>query len=146
MRLSATLFFMLLLGVLDAQNPVQWSFAAQKVSDAEYNLIFTAQVAQGWYLYSQYMESEEGPIPTSFAFEENPNYELSGETREEGNRKEAFDDIFGMTLVKYTDQVTFTQKVILKGSIEKINGSLDFMTCDDERCLPPKTVPFEIPL
>lgn len=133
-------------GALWAQKPVQWSFEARKVSDTEYDLLVTAQVSKGWYIYSQYMESDEGPIPTSFVFEGNENYELVGETKEEGHRKEAFDDIFGITLIKYSNQVQFTQRILLKGSLEKISGSLDFMTCDDERCLPPTTVEFEIAL
>lgn len=140
------LLFVLLFGSgsLWAQNPVQWFFSAKKVSDTEYDLVLTAQVNKGWYIYSQYMESDEGPIPTSFTFAPNDQYELLGETQEEGHRKEAFDDIFGITLVKYSEEVQFTQRILLKGALDKVSGSLDFMTCNDERCLPPTTVKFEI--
>lgn len=142
------LLLMMALGVssLWAQKPVQWTFSTKKISATEYDLILTAQVAPGWYIYSQYMESDEGPIPTSFTFEPDENYELVDETKEEGHRKEAFDDIFGITLVKYSDYVQFTQRILLKGVLEKIDGSLDFMTCDNERCLPPTTIKFELKL
>lgn len=147
MRLVGILLVMALhVGLLSAQNPVQWSFGANKISDTEYELIATAQISKGWYLYSQYMESDEGPIPTSFIFEPHDHYELVDETKEDGYRKEAFDDIFGMTLVKYSNKVKFTQRILVKGALEAISGSLDFMTCDDERCLPPTTVKFDISL
>lgn len=148
MKLFATfLFAMAIATSLCAQlDPVKWSFAAKKISQTEYDLILTADVAKGWYVYSQYLESDEGPIATSFIFDENDSFELMGETAESGNKKEGYDEIFGMNLIKFGGKVAFTQRIKLTGKPEKINGSLEFMTCDDEQCLPPKTVDFVIPI
>lgn len=127
-------------------SPVQWSYEAKKINTNEYDLIFTAQLDKGWFIYSQYLESDEGPIATSFDIKADEKMELIGEITEEGHKKEGFDDIFGMNLIKYSDHVTFTQRVRLKGKVSDIRGSLEYMCCDDERCLPPATVEFEIPL
>lgn len=127
-------------------NPVEWNFKSRKITDTEYDLLLTAQVNKGWFIYSQFLESDEGPVPTSFTFHEDDSYELIGETQEEGHKKEGFDDIFGMNLIKFSGEVTFIQRVKLKKKVASISGSLDFMTCDDERCLPPATVEFTIPL
>lgn len=148
MKLLLTFWMVgMLVGTIVAQgNPVNWSFKSKKVSDTEYDLVLTAEVKKGWFIYSQYLESDEGPVATSFTFVEDGSYELIGETKEEGHKKEGFDDIFGMNLIKFSDEVTFTQRIKLKEKMQSISGSLDFMTCDDERCLPPATVEFEIQL
>lgn len=144
MRFIPILFLFFFSSSIGAQSPVQWSYEAIKVTETEYNLVFTAQVDKGWFIYSQYLESDEGPIPTSFDFEENPNLELVGEIQEDGHKKEGFDEIFGMNLIKFDGKVQFTQRIKLKDKVSEIVGSLEFMTCDDERCLPPTTVDFEI--
>lgn len=63
-----TLGFLLFLAYftkVDAQtNPVNWSYEIVKVSDLEYELVFTATIDDGWYVYSQFLE-DGGPIPTS---------------------------------------------------------------------------------
>lgn len=33
-------------------DPVSWTFAAKKISDTEYDLILTADVEDGWYIYA----------------------------------------------------------------------------------------------
>jgi hypothetical protein len=47
------------------ENPVEWNMNATKVSDGEYDLIYKAKIDDGWFVYSQYLESDEGPIPTT---------------------------------------------------------------------------------
>lgn len=131
--------------VAQAPNPVSWTYNAVKVSEAEYDIVFTATVENGWYVYSQHLD-EGGPIPTSFEFNSNDNMELVGKTKEEGNKKEAFDDLFGMNVIKFLDKATFTQRIKLKGTIPSIQGYLTFMTCNGESCLPPQDIDFNVKL
>ncbi len=148
MRTSTVLLSLLFFSIVaNAQmNPVKWSFTAKKVSAAEYDVILTADVANGWYIYSQFLESDEGPVPTSFHFDKSEAIELIGETREEGKKKEGYDDIFGMNLIKFSGKVQFIQRIKIDGQTSKVSGSLEFMTCDDEQCLPPKMMEFSIDL
>jgi len=127
-------------------DPVSWTFTAKKINDTEYDLILTAQVEEGWYIYSQYLESEFGPIPTECNFEPHAGYELVGKTEERGDKKEGYDEIFEMNLVKFEQEVAFVQRIRLKGEVKQVNGSVEFMTCDHERCLPPKLMEFSIVL
>jgi len=146
MRIYIIFLFAILSNAAWAQhlNPVHWSYEAKKISDTEYDLVLTAHVDKGWFIYSQYLESDEGPIPTSFVFNENEKYEVVGEAAEAGHKKEGFDPIFGMNLIKFDGKVQFIQHIQLKGKINEVTGSLEFMTCDDERCLPPTTVEFVV--
>lgn len=125
-------------------EPVKWSFKAEKVSEGEYDIIFTASIDKGWSVYSPLMEAEDGPIPTTFEFYNN-DIEAVGKAREAGNRKETFDPNFNMDLVKFSGRAKFTQRVKVDES-KKVVGVLTYMTCDDESCLPPEDVSFEIGL
>ena len=140
------LFFCLLFSTnIDAQNPVKWDFAAKKIQDVEYEITFTAKVDQGWSIYSQHTDPS-GPIPTAFIFEENTNLEFIGKPIETGKKKEAFDELFGVNVIKFSGIVNFTQKVKVKNGAKAVSGYLEFMSCDEEKCLPPKEVTFNIGL
>jgi len=145
--LILSLAFIFAGNILTAQEtPVKWSFAAEKVSEQEFDIVITANIDEGWSVYSQYLESDEGPIKTSFEFETSGNLELIGQTAEAGNKKESYDELFGMNLIKYSKKAEFTQRVKVKNSSEPISGFLTYMTCDETSCLPPKDVDFSISL
>lgn len=140
------LFFSFLFSTsITAQTPVKWDFAAKKIQDTEYEITFTATVDSGWSIYSQYTDPS-GPVPTAFGFDENANLEFIGKPVETGKKKEAFDDLFGVNVIKFSGVVTFTQKVKVKSGNNTVKGYLEFMSCDDEKCLPPKEVDFNITL
>ncbi len=126
-------------------NPVKWSYEAQKVSDGEYDLVFTAHISDGWYVYSQYLESDDGPIPTSFSWGENDGVEFVGKTNEDGHKHEGFDEMFEMNVVKYSGKPTFTQRVKVASNV-LLTGYVEYMTCDNDRCLPPTEVEFRFNL
>ena len=118
-------------------DPVKWSMSQKKVAENEYELVFKADIEPGWNVYSQYLESDDGPIRTSFNYDEGDHFELVGKNVEQGHKKEGHDEIFDMHLVKFYKEVTFTQRVKVTDASKPIAGYLEFMTCDDERCLPP---------
>lgn len=147
MRAICSLVFVLVSTVAFAQlEPVQWSFEVEKLNDKEYDIIFSADIDRGWALYSQFMEAQNGPIPTSFEFYRNNQIELVGDASETGLRQESFDEVFGMNLVKYKSKARFVQRVKVGQGAERITGHLTYMTCDDKSCLPPEDVNFEIAL
>ncbi len=149
MKKTHLLIFLLAIGYsLSAQilTPVKWSTAYKQVGDHEFDLVFTATIDDGWVIYSQYLSSDEGPIPTSFHFEKGDHFELVGKNKESGNRKEAFDKVFQMNLAKFSKKAIFTQRVRIKDYSKPVKGYLEFMTCDDERCLPPTEEDFNFQL
>ena len=136
--------------VFSQENPVKWSYEAKKVADGptgagQYDLVFTANIQDGWYVYSQYLESDEGPIRTSFHFDENATAKTEGKNTEDGHKYEGYDDLFGMNIIKFNGKPTFTQRVKITGPT-RLTGNLEFMTCNNERCLPPVEVPFRFDL
>lgn len=125
-------------------NPVSWSFDSKHISGDEYELIYTANIEEGWTVYSQYLESEDGPIATSFEFDAGSHFSLNGKTSEdELNRKEGHDKVFDMNVTKYAKKAIFRQKVKIADYSKPITGYLTFMTCDATKCLPPTDKDFE---
>lgn len=128
-------------------EPVKWSMEQKQVAGDEFKLIFKAKIEDGWKVYSQYLESDDGPIRTSFNFDKGDHFELVGETEEaEENRKKVFDEVFKMNLITFKKEGVFTQKVKVKDYAKPITGYLEFMCCDATRCLPPSEVDFEFTL
>lgn len=130
-------------------KPVTWSFEHKKINDTEYDLIFKANIQDGWTIYSQHIDPDAiGPVPTSFTFDEGEHFSLNGEAKEEGKKKEGkdplFDDLFVIKFIK--GPVFFTQRVKVKDPNTPITGYLEFMTCDDSKCLPPTEVDFSFAL
>jgi len=125
-------------------DPVEWSTSVEKVgqSEDEYQLIFSAEIEEGWHLYAQDVP-EGGPVPTTFLFQENESYDLIGNTQEEEGIT-LNDPVFEMRIKYFEDQAVFQQKVKLLKDTSIINVSVEFMVCDDERCLPPAIEEFKI--
>lgn len=123
---------------------VNWSYKAAATGSNSYEITFTAEVEAGWYIYSQYI-GDDGPVPTTFEFNKANEVQLVGKMSEAGYKKAGYDEIFGMDLIKFGKTVTFVQKVQAKKGTT-ISGYLTFMTCNDEQCLPPKDIEFELVL
>jgi thiol:disulfide interchange protein len=125
-------------------DPVEWTYAVEQNGD-QAELIFTATIEPGWHLYSQYID-EGGPIKTSFVFEPNSAFELIGKTSE-GEPEKYYDKSFEMDLMYFSNKAIFKQKVKVKGGNEfPVSGYIEFMVCDDERCLPPEEIEFSLQL
>lgn len=141
------LFLLLLWGNSQAQilEPVKWHFSSEHQEVNQVLLKFTATIEPGWHLYSQEVP-ENGPIPTTFTFNKSDAYKPEGRVSEPRPYEE-FDESFGMDIKFFKDEVVFTQIVHLKTDDPVIiSGSVEFMVCDDSRCLPPTTVDFSFPL
>ncbi len=124
-------------------DPVSWSFSQEKTSENEYDLIFTSDIENKWHLYSQNLP-EGGPIPTSFKFEDSEYYERIGMVEEITKPEVKFDPSFNMDLTMFSHEAIFKQKIkVISQEGFTISGSLEYMCCDDERCLPPTEEEFQ---
>lgn len=127
-------------------EPVKWSFKVERISDDEAELIFKAKIDKTWHLYGSNIP-DGGPIATSFNFEEKKTaYTLVGKASEPAG-KTKFDPNFEMELKLFDKEAIFKQKISIKSAEAfTIKGYVEFMCCDDTRCLPPTEAPFEFKL
>lgn len=143
-NLLALIFFLPSLLFSQIFNPVEWSFSQEDLGDSEYNLLFEANIEDGWYVYSQHV-GDDGPIPTEFTFFDTEGYELVGNV-EEGETIEEFDPNFDMVLKYFKKKAVFSQKVKLLSNSATVSGEFVFMVCDESQCLPPEYVEFSFNL
>lgn len=135
------------LNTASAQNPVSWAFTSKKISDKVYELHLTATIQPGWHLYSQKQPEDAIAQPTSFTFNNNPLLNFDGTVKELGKVEKYTDKVLDVSAYQYSNKVKFVQVVKLKGKVKTaVTGKLEFQTCDDKKCLPPKTIPFTIAL
>ncbi len=140
----------MLLGVLTAEaqiNPVSWTYSAKKIADKTYEVHLTATMQKGWHLYSQVQPDDAIAQPTSFTFTANPLLSFDGKVKEKGKMEKFHDKELGASANQYANTVDFIQVVKLRTNVKtSVAGVLEYQTCDDKKCLPPKKVSFSIPL
>ncbi len=118
-------------------DPVDWKFSTEQTSADEHTLVFKALIENKWHLYSQHLP-EGGPIATLFSFEPTADFELIGEPEEVSDVEVIFDQSFGLELKMFSHEAIFKQKIkVLTDKDFSLAGSIEYMCCDDERCLPP---------
>jgi len=127
---------------VSAQNPVKWSFSARDAGNCQVDLVFTGTIDDGWFTYSQFLESEDGPVATQITFSPGPGYKLVGKAKESGDIIKVHDKVFDMELTKFKHKAVLTQRITVADPSKPITGYLNFMVCNDEMCLPPKDVDF----
>jgi DsbC/DsbD-like thiol-disulfide interchange protein len=125
------------------EDPVHWSYAAKKISATEAVVFLKATIDDGWHIYSQKKVDNGGPVRTSFVFTPSADYTISGTTTEPAPVTR-FEESFGMNVSFFEHSVIFQQKVRLKSAKATVRGILNFMVCNDEKCLPPDNVNFSI--
>lgn len=146
MKLSVFIAFALLTISVQAQiNPVSSSFSAKKIADKTYEVQMVATMQTGWHLYSQSQPDDAIAIPTTFTITPNPLFTLDGKIKEVGKMEVMNDKDLGVSANQYSKTVTFVQKIKLKANVKtNFKGNVEYQTCDDKKCLPPKTVNFDI--
>ena len=125
-------------------KPVKWSYAAKKISKNEAIVVIKATIDEGWHIYSQNM-AEGGPVKTTFAFTPSKTYSVVGKTIEPKPITK-FEKTFDMNVSYFEKTAMFQQKVKFSGTNPVVKGTVEYMVCDDQQCLPPETVEFAVQL
>ncbi len=123
------------------EDPVDWEFSKTHIQGNKWKLVFTAHIEDGWNVYSQFLD-EGGPVPTTINFESTDGFTVIGDAHESGAKEEVYDQIFEMDVVKFHDEMTLTQEIELDPDTRTITGFVEYMTCDETRCLPPTPANF----
>lgn len=137
MRTFLIAIFLVKLSSLLAQDEVSWTISVDAKS-----ITFTAVMEEGWHIYSQYTDPNVGPVPTEFKIDKNNSIRPKGKVAEPSPVK-AYDENFGGDVMYFEEKVDFTQELKVK-SPGTVKGTITYMVCNDEKCLPPADVNFEL--
>jgi thiol:disulfide interchange protein len=95
-----------------ADEPIKLETSVQKISETEYDIVFSAALFKGWYLYSQY-NPDEASLPLEITIQANETgYELVGKATE----KDAFakySDVWEKEEIVFKDKAIITQRIQL---------------------------------
>jgi hypothetical protein len=144
------LLFFILLSIISSgvfaqvETPVKWSYAAKKVSATEAIVLLKATIQKDWHIYSLNLP-DGGPVKTSFTFEPSKQYQLVGKVSEP-KPVTKYETVFKMNVSYFENSVIFQQKIKLIAGSPVVKGKLEYMTCNDKKCLPPEEVEFNIPV
>ena len=128
------------------QDPVDWSYSVKKVSADTYTFTATANIEGDWHIYSQ-TTGKGGPVPTKINFNKNPLITIVGATKETGQVKQVYDELFKTTVRFIGETATYTQTIKVRGGVKtNISGFVAYMVCDDRQCLPPSKKTFDLKL
>ncbi len=145
-KIILTISLVFTLAAVNAQKPVTWSFTAKKIADKTYELHLTPEVKSPWHIYSQ-TSPEGGGSPTKISFNKNPLATKQGSTKELGDVISKYEEVFNATVKYFPGKVDFVQVVKLKANVKTlITGTVEYMACTDEQCIPPATEKFSITL
>jgi thiol:disulfide interchange protein DsbD len=139
MKLFLAVFVLFCLPAVFGQSKVVWSTTYNQETKA---IEISAEISEGWHLYSQHVANDVGPVPTSFTFEENNDLKFVGKVNEPAPIQK-YDETFEAMLDFFEEKVTFQQRVSVKKKTI-VNGMVTFMVCNDTMCLPPTDVKFSI--
>lgn len=126
-------------------TPVKWDWKVEPGDKGDCKLVLHAKIDPKWHVYSQFVK-DGGPIPTSLTFDANKDIQILGKPTETGGKvHDGYEEMFQMDVKYFENSMTVVQKVkVLKDT--KLTGTLQYMVCDDSKCLPPEDVVFEFEL
>ena len=127
------------------EDPISWEINLYETAvEGQLEVIYNASLDPCWHIYSQFLDSDEGPIATAFYNEENETIE--GVT--ECEPYVSYDPNFMMDLKYFKEEVYWSALINLSDlvSTDTLKGSLLYMVCDATQCLPPTDVYYALAL
>lgn len=140
MKRFLTLFLSVLLSVLAVQAQEQhahWKTDVRQIGKDLYRVSVTAAIDSTWHIYDT-LRTDFGPNATIVEF----NIADQKRARKEGEMKisrepyKYYDDIYMMEVGYFEDSVTFYQDVRLRKKDAVVNVYVEWMTCDENNCMP----------
>ena len=141
MKKISLIFALILLSLvsMSAQKPIKWRSTVKMTSKTEGVITIKAIIQPGWHLYGTNLP-EGGPKATKFDFSSSKGVKFVGQVTPSENPKNIYDKSFGMNLSWWDQTLSFTQKFkVTDKKNARIIGSISYMGCNDETCLPPST-------
>jgi len=95
-----------------SNEPIKIKTALQKISETEYDIIFSAQLFKGWYLYSQH-NPDGASLPLEITIQEGKTgYKLVGKATEKDTFKK-YSDTWEKEEIVFKDKAIITQRIQL---------------------------------
>lgn len=125
-------------------EPVKWNFKLVLTGKSTADIQIRATIDEGWHVYGMVIPAG-GPRATSIVFDKMENAVKSGDIQAQSKLIKAHDVNFDMDISWYKNEAFFVQKIKFSDPTKvKIKGYVEFMSCNDESCLPPSKKAFNL--
>ena len=121
-------------------EPIKCEASWKNVGDGVAELRVVAKIDAGWHVYST--ELGDGPTSATLVVETIEGARLDGKLGFEGKEIAKYDEMFGMDVRYFEDEVTFVQRFAIDSDDYTVQGYFQYGACDDQSCLPPTNVEF----
>jgi thiol:disulfide interchange protein len=121
-------------GKADLRTNIKWTYSVQQVSDAEFDLVFKADVAPKWHLYGPYQEYPfgSGPLPLEIIYDNKDQFATQGRIKSSPKAERVFDDVFEVWVSQYDGKPVFTQRIRVNTETPfTIKGMINGQICLD---------------
>lgn len=124
-------------------DPVTWQADFDVKGDTA-TLTLTASIEDTWHLYATELPAElqDGPDPTTVSFSSLKGLEPAGELLPSEQPIKVYDNIYESDLMFWEHSIVLTQKFVVTDSKWSIAGTVDFMACNEQNCIPPTSFGF----
>lgn len=139
-KVSALLILVLLTSfsvLLAQEQKAHWKTDVEQLEKNLYRISVTAAIDSSWHIYDT-LRTEFGPNATiiDFNIADESRAEKVGEMKISREPHKYYDDIYMMEIGYFEDSVTFSQDIRLKKKNALVNVYVEWMTCDDNNCMP----------
>jgi thiol:disulfide interchange protein DsbD len=112
------------------EEPIKIETAIQKISETEYDIVFSAQLFKGWYLYSQH-NPDEASLPLEITIQEGETgFKLVGKATEKDTFKK-YSETWKKEEIVFKDKAIITQRIQLTNKdITKIKLNFFGQVCE----------------
>jgi len=94
-------------------NPVNWTTSVKKISDTEYDLIFSTDIEMGWHVYSQYSDKDGALAIIISKTNKDAKFKLAGKAVESDTIKK-YNPVFEVVETYFDDYVELKQRIVLE--------------------------------
>ncbi|MDL1913521.1 MAG: DUF255 domain-containing protein [Bergeyella sp.] len=124
-------------------DPAKFAFEIKPLDNGVYEAIISVSLEKNWHIYSKDIREDTG-IPTQMKVS-GDNLTLLGNFVEKGEKLENYSEVFGDSLVYYSDTVLLIQKFKVKNPEKEttVSAELTYQICNEKICLAPNTLEFE---
>ncbi|MCT4588443.1 MAG: thioredoxin family protein [Carboxylicivirga sp.] len=126
------------------EQHISWKFSTKNIGDGKVEIICEATVDEGWHVYSSVLP-ENTAFPTNIEIEENESFTILDGITEEPEATAHYDETFEAELKWFEKKASFKKVIQLKQKGDVVvKGYVESMICNDETCMPPEMVDFEV--
>lgn len=130
------------------KDPTSWSASLPKQTIKVGDVVtvqIQAVISGDWHIYSNDLNPDIGPLPTTFKFSASDGLQRVGDPVPVGV-EEKYEDVWKAKIRQFSDKAVFLQKVKVLKPNAVFEGTVEYMACSskDGTCLPPKEAEFSV--